>query len=82
MARFGDFITGMQGGYINEKGEAELEKLYLRSELIVPAIRYNYMTYFMGYNLITPGGGLKVKDFVDNGDGTWTVTPDLEEGMP
>ena len=24
MARFGDFITGMQGGYINEKGEAEL----------------------------------------------------------
>lgn len=82
MARFGDFITGMQGGYINEKGEAELEKLYLRSELIVPAIRYNYMTYFMGYNLITPGGGLKVKDFVDNGDGTWTVTPGLEEGMP
>lgn len=78
----GDFITGMQGGYIDEKGRAELESLVLRSELIVPAIRYNYMTYFEGYNLISPGGGLKIKDFVDNGDGSWTVTPDLEEGQP
>lgn len=82
MALFGEYITGVSGGFINEKGEAELERLFLRSELIVSAIRYNYMTYFMGYILITPGGGLKVKDFVDNGDGTWTVTPDLEEGMP
>ena len=78
----GDFITGMQGGYIDEKGRAELESLVLRSELIVPAIRYNYMTYFEGYNLISPGGGLKIKEFVDNGDGSWTVTPDLEDGQP
>ena len=78
----GDFITGMQGGYIDEKGRAELESLVLRSEMIVPAIRYNYMTYFEGYNLISPGGGLKVKDFTDNDDGSWTVTPDLEEGQP
>lgn len=78
----GDFITGMQGGYIDGKGRAELESLVLRSELIVPAIRYNYMTYFEGYNLISPGGGLKVKDFTDNGDGSWTVTPDLEDGQP
>ena len=33
----GDFITNMQGGYIDEKGRAELESLVLRSELIVPA---------------------------------------------
>lgn len=78
----GDFITGMQGGYIDEKGRAELESLVLRSEMIVPAIRYNYMTYFEGYNLISPGGGLKIKEFVDNGDGSWTVTPDLEDGQP
>ena len=80
--KIGDFITGMQGGYIDEMGRAELESLVLRSELIVPAIRYNYMTYFEGYNLISPGGGLKVKDFTDNGDGSWTVTPDLEDGQP
>lgn len=78
----GDFITNMQGGYIDEKGRAELESLVLRSELIVPAIRYNYITYFVGYNLISPGGGCKIKDYTDNGDGSWTVTPDLEDGMP
>lgn len=79
---FGEFITGISGGMIDEKGIAELESLFLRSELIVPAIRYNFMTYFMGYNIISPGGGLKVKDFTDNGDGTWTVVPDLDEGIP
>ena len=82
LAKFGEFVTGVSGGMIDEDGQAELDSLFLRSELIVPAIRYNYMTYFMGYNLITPGGGLTVKDFTDNGDGSWTVTPDLEEGMP
>lgn len=79
---FGEFITNVSGGIIDEKGIAELESLFLRSELIVPAIRYNFMTYFMGYNIISPGGGLKVKDFTDNGDGTWTVVPDLDEGIP
>lgn len=79
---FGEFITNVSGGIIDEKGIAELESLFLRSELIVPAIRYNFMTYFMGYNIISPGGGLKVKDFSDNGDGTWTVVPDLDPGIP
>lgn len=79
---FGEFITNVSGGMIDEKGIAELESLFLRSELIVPAIRYNFMTYFMGYNIISPGGGLKVKDFTDNEDGTWTVVPDLDEGIP
>jgi hypothetical protein len=82
LTKFGDFVTGVSGGIIQDNGEAELESLLLRGDLKVNAIRYNYMTYFMGYNLITPGGGLKIKEFTDNGDGTWTVTPDLEEGMP
>ena len=81
-AFFGDFVTGMKGGYIGSDGKAELESLHLRSELIVPYIRYNFMTYFAGYNLISPGGGLKIKDIVDNGDGSWTITPDLDEGIP
>lgn len=81
-AFFGDFISGMKGGYIGSDGKAELESLYLRSELIVPYIRYNFMTYFAGYNLISPGGGLKIKEIVDNGDGSWTITPDLDEGIP
>lgn len=79
---FGDFITGMQGGYIGEDARAELEALVLRSSLSVPEIRYNRQTYFEGYNTISPGGGLKIKDYVVNEDGSYTVTPDLEEGVP
>lgn len=81
-AFFGDFVTGMRGGYIGPDGKAELESLHLRSGLIVPYIRYNFMTYFAGYNLISPGGGLKIKEIADNGDGSWTITPDLDEGIP
>lgn len=79
---FGDFITGMQGGYIGEDARAELEALVLRGSLSVPEIRFNRQTYFEGYNTISPGGGLKIKDVADNGDGSYTITPELEEGVP
>ena len=79
---FGDFITGVQGGYIGEDARAELEALVLRSSLSVPELRFNRQTYFEGYNTISPGGGLKIKSFVANSDGSYTVTPDLEDGVP
>lgn len=79
---FGDFITGMQGGYIGEDARAELEALVLRSSLSIPELRFNRQTYFEGYNTISPGGGLKIKDYAANQDGSYTVTPDLEEGVP
>lgn len=79
---FGDFITGMQGGYIGEDARAELEALVLRGSLSVPELRFNRQTYFEGYNTISPGGGLKIKDYAVNEDGSYTVTPDLEEGVP
>ena len=78
----GDFITGVQGGYIGEDARAELEALVLRSSLSVPELRFNRQTYFEGYNTISPGGGLKIKSFVANSDGSYTVTPDLEDGVP
>lgn len=81
-AKFGDFITGVQGGYIGEDARAELEALALRSSLSVPELRFNRQTYFEGYNTISPGGGLKIKSFVANSDGSYTVTPDLEDGVP
>lgn len=81
-AKFGDFITGVQGGYIGEDARAELEALVLRSSLSVPELRFNRQTYFEGYNTISPGGGLKIKSFVANSDGSYTVTPELEEGVP
>lgn len=81
-AKFGDFITGVQGGYIGEDARAELEALVLRSSLSVPELRFNRQTYFEGYNTISPGGGLKIKSFIANSDGSYTVTPDLEDGVP
>lgn len=81
-AKFGDFITGVQGGYIGEDARAELEALVLRSSLSVPELRFNRQTYFEGYNTISPGGGLKIKSFIANSDGSYTVIPDLEDGVP
>lgn len=81
-AKFGDFVTGISGGYIGEDARAELEALVLRSSLSVPELRFNRQTYFEGYNTISPGGGLKIKSFVANSDGSYTVIPDLEDGVP
>lgn len=81
-AKFGDFIPGVSGGYIGEDARAELEALVLRSSLSVPELRFNRQTYFEGYNTISPGGGLKIKSFIANSDGSYTVTPDLEDGVP
>lgn len=81
-AKFGDFVTGVSGGYIGEDARAELEALVLRSSLSVPELRFNRQTYFEGYNTINPGGGLKIKSFVANSDGSYTVIPDLEDGVP
>lgn len=81
-AKFGDFVTGVSGDYIGEDARAELEALVLRSSLSVPELRFNRQTYFEGYNTISPGGGLKIKSFVANSDGSYTVIPDLEDGVP
>ena len=81
-AKFGDFVTGVSGGYIGEDARAELEALVLRSSLSVPELRFNRQTYFEGYNTISPGGGLKIKSFVANSEGSYTVIPDLEDGVP
>lgn len=78
-AKFGEYITGVSGGYIDEKGDAELNSLYLRSRLFVPVIAYNKIQYFKGQNVISPGGGMDVKSFVDNKDGSYTITPDITD---
>lgn len=80
--KFGDFISMVRGGYVDAAGDAELNSLVLRDHLSVPEIRFNRMTYFEGYNLISPGGGFKIKEVTDNEDGTYTIIPDLEDGEP
>ena len=75
----GDFITGVSGGMIDEEGNMEMESGYFRKRLFVPEIAYNRITYFKGRAVISPGGGCKVKSYIKNDDGSFTVIPDLTE---
>lgn len=78
-AKFGDFVTGVDGGFINEKGDFEMGSGVFRKRLFVPEIAYNRTTYFKGRMVNSPGGGCSVLSYVDNGDGTYTITPDLTD---
>lgn len=78
-AKFGEFITGVSGGYIDEKGNMEMESGVFRKRLFVPEIAYNRTTYFKGRMVNSPGGGCTVLSYVDNGDNTYTIAPDLTD---
>lgn len=78
-AKFGEFYTGVSGGYIDEDGNLEMESGVFRKRLFVPEIAYNRTTYFKGRMVNSPGGGCTVLSYVDNGDGTYTITPDLTD---
>ena len=78
-AKFGDFVTGVSGGYIDEKGDMEMGSGVFRKRLFVPEIAYNRTTYFKGRMVNSPGGGCSVLSYVANGDGTYTITPDLTD---
>ena len=78
-AKFGNFVTGVSGGYIDEKGNLEMESGVFRKRLFVPEIAYNRTTYFKGRMVNSPGGGCTVLSYVDNGDGTYTIAPDLTD---
>lgn len=78
-AKFGDFITGVSGGYIDENGDMEMGSGVFRKRLFVPEIAYNRITYFKGRMVLSPGGGCTVLSYVDNEDGTYIITPDLTD---
>lgn len=79
LARFGQFVTGISGGMIDENGNMEMESGYFRKRLFVPELAYNRITYFKGRAVLSPGGGCKVKSYIKNEDGSYTVTPDLTD---
>lgn len=78
-AKFGEFFTGVSGGYIDDDGNLEMESGVYRKRLFVPEIAYNRTTYFKGRMVNSPGGGCTVLSYTDNGDGTYTITPDLTD---
>ena len=77
--KFGEFLTGISGGYIDKDGKMEMEEGIFRKRVFVPEIAYNRVTYFKGRMCASPGGGCTVKEWSDNGDGSYTITPDLTD---
>ena len=77
--KFGEFLTGISGGCIDKNGIPEMEEGIFRKRLFVPEIAYNRVTYFKGRMCASPGGGCTVKEWSDNGDGSYTITPDLTD---
>lgn len=79
LARFGDFITGVSGAMIDKNGDAEFRSIYARKRIFTPEVAFNRVTYIKGKFIISPGGGCTVDTVTDNGDGTYTIKPDLTD---
>lgn len=77
--KFGEFLTGISGGCIDKNGNLEMEEGIFRKRLFVPEIAYNRTTYFKGRMCASPGGGCTVKEWTENGDGSYTIVPDLTD---
>ena len=77
--KFGEFISGISGGCIDKNGILEMEEGIFRKRVFFPEIAYNRVTYFKGRMCASPGGGCTVKEWSDNGDGSYTITPDLTD---
>lgn len=78
-AKFGEFFTGVSGGYIDEDGNLEMESGVFRKRVFFPEAAFNRVTYFKGRMVNSPGGGCTVLSYTDNGDGTYTITPDMTD---
>ena len=79
LAKFGDFLTGISGAMIDDNGDAEFRSIYARKRIFTPEVAYNRVTYIKGKFIISPGGGCTVDTVTDNGDGTYTIKPDLTD---
>ena len=77
--KFGEFISGISGGCIDKNGILEMEEGIFRKRVFFPEAAYNRVTYFKGRMCASPGGGCTVKEWSDNGDGSYTITPDLTD---
>lgn len=77
--KFGEFLTGISGGCIDKNGILEMEEGIFRKRVFFPEVAYNRVTFFKGRMCASPGGGCTVKEWTDNGDGSYTITPDLTD---
>lgn len=74
----GDFVSGISGWIIRNNGEAEFKSVYARDKFITNEFVYNRIKVTEDEEIIS--SSIKIASFIDNGNGTYTVYPDLREG--
>lgn len=74
----GDFVSGISGWIIRNNGEAEFKSVYARDKFITNEFVYNRIKVTEDEEIIS--SSIKIASYVDNGNGTCTVYPDLREG--
>lgn len=74
----GDFVSGISGWIIKNNGEAEFKSVYARDKFITNEFVYNRIKVTEDEEILS--SSIKIASFIDNGNGTYAVYPDLREG--
>lgn len=72
------FVSAISGWKIWNDGAAEFKSIYARDKIITNEYVYNRIKVTEDEEVIT--SSIKILSAVDNGNGTWTIYPDLREG--
>lgn len=74
----GDFVSGISGWIIRNNGDAEFKSVYARDKFITNEFVYNRIKVTEDEEILS--SSIKIASFIDNGNSTYTVYPDLREG--
>ena len=72
------FVSGTSGWMISQKGDAEFKSVYSRDKFITNEFVYNRIKVTEDEEIIS--SSIKIASYVDNGNSTCTVYPDVREG--
>lgn len=74
----GDFVSGISGWIIRNNGDAEFKSVYARDKFITNEFVYNRIKVTEDEEILS--SSIKIASFIDNGNGTYSIYPDLREG--
>lgn len=72
------FVSGLSGWIIKNNGDAEFKSIYARDKFITNEYVYNRIRVTEDEEIIS--SSMKILSAINNGNGTWTIYPDLREG--
>ena len=71
------FVSGVSGWLIDKLGNAEFKSVFVREKFTTNEFVYNRIRVTEDEEIIS--SSIKIASYFDNGDGTFTVYPDLRE---